>query len=83
MDIFNITDDDSTLEGDLTNMMMTYLYLVSLLRRPIATLAEVSCIHCQGEQQCMRASATPGATLSFIVELADSQTVSTCDLSVR
>ena len=43
--------------------MRTYLYPVSLLRRPIATPAEVSCIHCQGKQQCMWASATPGATL--------------------
>ena len=47
----------------LTSMMRTYLYPVSLLRRPIVTPAEVSCIHCQGKQQCMWASATPEATI--------------------
>ena len=78
MDIFDITDDDSTLEGEqaifdkhdedvsLPSVRILLLIRTSHVSNPqnqeVATPAEVSCIHCQGKQT----SATPVATLRLL-----------------
>ena len=65
MDIFNITDDDSTLEGEravfdkhdedvsLPSVLIKASHASNPQNQEVATQAEVSCIHCQGKQQCM------------------------------
>ena len=66
MDIFDITDDDSTLEGEQAlfdkhdeDVSLPTVYILLLIKASLAsnpqntTPAEVSCIHCQGKRQRM------------------------------